>query len=263
MSAFEGVDPVQEEAIRRALKKELRQEVADELRGDIRRKIERDVQDETRSAVLREIAERAPTPAERKRFTSYVDEVRLDAYAQATLASDIADDALADLTRSRKITGPLLSALFVAFPLALFTGARLFDGYRSPAFIATALTAALAYLAVLIQSTRRERRLERESTAHREIASRFLVLAERAKAYAMVHAERLTSSEELHEVLEDLRRAKERQDNGFHPSAHDLEAARERVRPRIAAEDKKRIAIDLPEDRDEEVSPARRDRARR
>lgn len=263
MSAFEGVDPVQEEAIRRALKKELRQEVAEELRADIRRKIERDVQAETRSAVLREIAERAPTASDRERFTTYVEEVRLDAYAQATLASDIADTAEGRLTRSRAITTPLLNVMFVAFPLALFVAAKLAGGYRSAAFIASALTAALTYLAVLVQSTRHERRLEKESSRHREVASRFLILAERAKAYTMVHAERLASAEELHEVLEDLRRAKERQDGDFHPSARELETARELVRPRIAAEDQKRIAIDLPDEPDEEAAPPPRARARR
>src|SRR5690606_16142536 len=88
---------------------------------------------------------------------------------------------------------------------------------------------------------------------HRKISSDFLVIAERAKAFAMVHAERLQSRRELGEILEDLRRDKERQDRLFHPSASALETARALVGPRIAEEDRRRVAVDLDAAPDEEL----------
>lgn len=258
---FDGVDPVQQQAIRRALEKELRSKVAHELEEEIRRKVEREVRQETRDAVLREIADRAPTAEERERFSAYVGEVRLDAYAQATLASEIADRADAALAASRRVTSPLLTSVLVVFPLVAFYASKLL-AESSGLFVAVMSTAALAYLAAVVSSTRRERRLEAQSSEHRKIASSFLILTERAKAYAMVHAERLVSSRELLEVLEELRRAKERQDKDFHPGAAELADAKERVGPRIAAESLQRIADDARES-DLEAEPPLEPRAAR
>ena len=261
MSAFEGVDPVQEQAIRRALKKEIRAELTAELSEDVRRQVERDVRDETRREVLQEIAERTPTDAERDTFSTYVNEVRLDAYAQATMASEIAEAEEQQLKRSTEIISPLLTLLVVALPLLALASAQVLGGFTSPAFIAVALTMGLGVLALWITRFRRHHALDRRSREHRRIASDFLIVAERAKAFAMVHAERLATTGELHEVLEGLRRDKERQDRSFHASAPALEEARERVGPRIAIDDKRRIAFDdhAP---DEELAVRRRTRAR-
>jgi hypothetical protein len=54
-----------------------------------------------------------------------------------------------------------------------------------------------------------------------------------AKAYRMVHAERIDSAEELHRLLEQLRTDKERLDAASHPAVAEIEAAREMVRYRI------------------------------
>lgn len=261
MGAFDGIDPVQEQAIRRALKKEIRAELTEELSDEVRRQVERDVRDETRRDVLQEIAERTPTAAERDTFSAYVNEVRLDAYAQATMASEIADQDERQLTRSRQVISPLLTLLVVALPLLALASARVLGGFSSPSFIAAALTACLGVLALWIARFRRHHELEQRSRQHRRIASDFLIIAERAKAFAMVHAERLATTGELHEVLEDLRREKERHDRSFHASAPALEAARALVGPRIANQDMRRIAPADTTD-DEEVAPPGRRRTR-
>jgi hypothetical protein len=258
VGAFDGIDPVQEQAIRRALEKEIRLELKEELSADIRRKVERDIRAETRHDVLAEIAERTPSDEDRETFASYVNEVRLDAYAQATMASEVADHADATLEVSRSWATPLTVVLLVALPLLFGFGSRWLGGFYSAGFVATAIAASLFFTVFAVSTLRRHHRLEREVRANRKIASDFLIIAERAKAFAMVHAERLATRTELDELIEDLRKDKERQDRAFHPSAPQLEAARERVRPRIAEENRKRIAIALDEREQEDAEAATR-----
>lgn len=263
MSAFDGIDPVQTKAIRKALEKEIRADLTEELSADIRRKVERDVREEARQDVLREIAERAPTDEERETFSAYVNEVRLDAYAQATMASEIAEDAEAKLTRSRRVSEPILVGALVAVPAVVQGTAWQLGGYTSSTFITVTLTFALFILMLWIASFRRHGRLERASRKHRKVASDFLIIAERAKAYAMVHAERLASSGELGELLESLRRDKEKQDRVFHASAAELERARALAGVRIAEDGRARVAVDLDaEGAEEEEAPPVKKRAR-
>ena len=256
MGAFDGIDPVQQEAIRRALSKEVKREVAEELRDDIRRRVEEDVRAETRQAVLQEIAERAPTAGDRERFTDYVNEVRLDAYAQATLASDIADAASVRVNQSRKWMVPVYGALLLMGPLFA-------EGWPiSGRYLLMGVAVALALLAMVATRAWRHASLDGDIAKHRKIASDFLIIAERAKAYAMVHAERHLPAAELHELIEGLRRDKERQDRAFHPSAASLETARDEVRARFRLEARPRIAVDEDADEDEEQLAAPRKRRR-
>jgi len=104
------------------------------------------------------------------------------------------------------------------------------------------LTLALAFLGVTGQ--RLGSRLRARASKHREIASDYLIVAERAKAYRMVHAERIARVVELDACIADLRKLKESRDAEFHASTDEVEQARSRTRIEPAP----RIEIDLDDD---------------
>ena len=76
-------------------------------------------------------------------------------------------------------------------PLMLMWAASWFGGMQNPTFVGLAITVLLALVVLLVTSMRRHARLERRLAEHRRIASDFLIVAERAKAFDMVHAERI------------------------------------------------------------------------
>jgi hypothetical protein len=256
VGVFDGIDPDRAQAIKDAVARDLRLRITEELKESIRRQVESDVRSRTERDVLRRIEERAPSDDERSAFRAFVEEVRVDAYAQAILASDIADEAEA---RGPRYGSRLILALVVIAPIVML-GFSTLGGWT---FLAAASTFVIALAALGVHNLRRDAALGRRARQHFQIASEFLILAERAKAFMMVHAERTASSEELHRLLEDLRRDKERQDRLFDPSVHALEEARERARARIDA-DAPRLRVDDREDVDDDVEeePPQRRRAR-
>ncbi len=257
MEAFDGIDPIQQQAIRRALEKEIRTTVSAELNADIRARIEQDVRAETRQRVLQEVAERAPTREERERFIAYVREVRVDAQTQADLSSARAATADAQRSRSSRVAEPILAAGVVGGPLIVHALAG-WAALAGPALWVVITTLVLAYLALLVTSARRNHRLSNTVGEQAKLSSDFMIIAERARAFEMVHAERLTSSRELHDVLEELRRAKERQDQRHRPDTAALEKARSQARLRIDADTPSRIAATTDESSDEEDVELRR-----
>jgi hypothetical protein len=181
--------------------------------------------------VLRELEQQEPTDDERQRVRDLVQDMELDAYAQATIASRIADDSAARLDVSRRWSSPLAYGFTLAF-LPLVYALSVLEA-STWAFAASTITLALALVMVLSSTFRRHTRLERSQSAHRKVASDYLIVAERAKAYRMLHVERSVSAEDLYQLVEDLRRDKERQDRSFHPTASELEAARAATRVRV------------------------------
>jgi hypothetical protein len=173
-----------------------------------------------------------------------VGEVRLDAYAQAHLASDIADEAERRFQRGRRYANTATLALVVTLPILALGLSHALGGFGSATFAAVALTVIFGVAALVFHNARRDLQLGRRARDHLKIASEFLILAERAKAFAMVHAERTTSSEELHRILEGLRHDKERVDRTFDPSAHALAAARDSARARIEVDARGGARID-------------------
>src|SRR5262245_12627660 len=106
MSSGHELDPEHAAALARSRERALRREIADELRATVRREVEDDVRRESRAAVLREIAARAPTADERRRAVVLIEEIELDALAQAAIASSEADEAEHALDRNRRVRAP-------------------------------------------------------------------------------------------------------------------------------------------------------------
>ena len=246
MGIFDGIDAERQERIRVELGREIRRNLSEELRASLRQQVEEDVRRESRRELLVELSERAPSEEERERFRAFVREVEIDAYAQATLASGTAHGAEQALARSRRLWIPMAYLLALASPLATWAAHSLVE-LSAAAFTAFVVTLLLALLLLISRNAGRHHALERRIKQHRRIASDFLIVAERAKAYRMVHAERLVSAEELAERVEELRLAKERQDRQFHPSATELETARTSARQRIEEDMGLRVA-DIEED---------------
>lgn len=231
MSLWDGIDDSQAARIRKELQKEIRRELSTEMRADIERKVREDVRRKARDELLAEQRSRAPSEDDRRAFVAFVEEVELDSYAQATMASRIADESDQALTSRSGWATPLGIVLTLAAPGLVAALAH--AGLDATWFWAAVSTLILVLGLVLISTSRHQRQHRDALERHRKISSDFLILAERAKAYRMVHAERLQEAETLHELLEELRRAKERQDRTFHPSAPALEAARDYVRYRV------------------------------
>jgi hypothetical protein len=260
MGLFDGIDEAQAERIRRELGRELRKQLTEELRASLRASVEEEIRKEARRDYEAELAARAPSPDDREAFQALVKEIQLDAYAQAHIASSVADEAEGALGRSRRVASPAANALTIATPLVLMVIASVAEGFGF-AFYALAITFALLLLTLVVTNLRRHLRLESVMKRERKTASDFLVVAERAKAYRMVHAERLDSAEELAELLEQLRRDKERLDARHHVSANTLERTREAVRYRV--EDLGELPRrSVPFAEIEEEDPAARRRAR-
>lgn len=244
--------------LRRDLKEEVRREMTAEVEGKIRMRVEADIRKKARVDVLREIAESAPSEAQRDRFRAYVRDVELDAYAQATIASRIADDAEADLAKEAQRTRPLRWGLVISAPVVFYAMSRFAPVNAAMVVIAVLAIAAAAFS---VGGAQRRTRLQERTKVHRAIGSDFLIIAERAKAYTYVHADRIASAQELQALVEDLRVAKEKQDRQFHASTSDLEAARQGVRHRIA-EGHSRVA-DFEDDEAERLEAIMAERRRR
>lgn len=239
VGVFDGIEPEQQERIVAEVKRDLRRELEDEVRERLTRQIADDVARETRRETLREIEERAPTEVERRRFVAYVEEVELDALACASLASDIARSAEEELARSQQQATPAGWALALLTPLSVWAAARNLD---APGFAAVLATLSLALVSLGLTNLRRNGRLAARAREHRAVASDYLIVAERTKAFRMIHVEQVATAAELDALLADLRKLKERRDERFHASSDELEGAREEVRLRI--EPPRRIEVD-------------------
>lgn len=226
------MDAEQAARIKKEITREARRDLTEEITAEVRDRVETDIRKEARRDFEREYRARAPSPEHRRSFRSYVREVQQDAYAQATVAARHAEQAESALDRSRSVATPASYAMTIALP---FTASILasWTGGLSATFLAALATCVIAWLALVVSTVRRHGRLEAEIKAARKVSSDYQVLTERAKAYRMVHAERIDSAEELHRVLEELRLDKERLDGESHLGATEIEAAREMIRYRI------------------------------
>lgn len=246
MGAFDGIDSDQRRRIVAEVRKELRRTVEDEVRERLTRQITEQVRRDTRREVAREIEERAPTEAERQRFVDYVEDVELDALALASLASGVATRAEEELARAQRRSVPVAWALALAAPTIIWASARSLGGATS-AFAAVLATLTLALVFLTATNLRRHGRLTSHAAEHRRIASDYLIVAERAKAYRMVHAERIAEAAELDVRLAELRKLKEARDEAFHARSDEVEAARLEARrriepaPRIVIEDEESV----------------------
>lgn len=225
MGALDGIDAEQAERIRQELTSELRQTLTDEISVQVRERIT----DEVRAGALREFERerlaRAPSDEDRARFLSYVREVQLDSLAQASVATGHAAQSQRMLRRSRGIAMPAMYAATIALPLVTTSMVSWFGG-QTVWTLAAIGTFVIAWLSLISSSVRRHATLDTAARASMKVASDYLVLAERAKAYRMVHAERLDSAKELHELLEAIRIDKERLDAATHLDMTEIEQAR-------------------------------------
>lgn len=218
-------------AIRKMIESELRPRLVEELTPVIREQTEQDVRDRIRRDLEREAAEAAPGSRERKIFRDFVKEVEIDAHAQATVASASADDADGTLRRARAWRNPL------AYFLLLAIGPMGYEAYltrqSSPLFIFLTAMAALFLCYFAIASGVMYEDLRKKFREMRKVASDYLVVAERAKAFRMVHAERIETRKEMERALRDLSSEKEKLDRKYCPRVEDLHQARDSVRVRV------------------------------
>lgn len=225
------------------LRKHIVSEVAEDLRKQLTPKIRAQVEQDLRADVLREarqqlekeIDDAKPSARERRAFQMFVRNVELDAHAQATIASKDAEAAERSLKRSRRWRTPLSYALAVlALPLAFLAYSTF--GLTLP-FLVYSLTFTIGFLMHLVAASNRHSRLEADIERDLKTASEFLLLTEQAKAYRVVHAERLSNRKELDRLVEEVQKQKERLDKEYNPKVSDLEAARETLRVRVEVEE--------------------------
>jgi hypothetical protein len=192
---------------------------------------------QAREEARRELAQehKAGAPSERLRrgFVEFVRETEIDAHAQATVASGSAERTRSKLKWSRRTLGSLPWMLFAGAVPLLYVAWLWAGGWVTPAFIAASASLLVAFLAVLMDCSRRHGRLEREAERLEGISSDYLILAERAKTFRLVHAERLETKGRLDELTFQLQGSKENLDQRFHPSVEELDVARESARHRI------------------------------
>lgn len=214
---------------------ELRQQLTPKIRAQVEQELKADVLKDTRRQIEKEIDDAKPSARERRAFQMFVRNVELDAHAQATIASKDAEAAERALKRSRRWRTSLSYALAVlALPLAFRAYQSL--GLTLP-FLVYALTFTIGFLLHLIGASRRHARLEADVERDLKTASDFLLLTEQAKAYRVVHAERLSNRKELDRLVEEITVRKERLDKEYNPKVSELEAARETLRLRVATEE--------------------------
>ena len=224
---------------------EKRELMEQELRGEIRSAERQQMRREIEGELHREREAAAPSERQRQGFVDFVRDTEDDARALAQVASQRANSEERALHRSRWFFGPVPWLLFAgALPAlwAAFIGASGVVG-------AIAVTALLVALMALIRNVQRHGRLERSVKADRRAASDYLIVAERARAYRQVHAERLESKQRITNLMERLQRDKEDVDQKFHPCAGELEEAKQSVR-------QQRIEVDLDGDFEERLAEA-------
>jgi ABC-type multidrug transport system fused ATPase/permease subunit len=206
---------------------------------------------EAREELEREAREGAPSPRLRQGFVEFVKETEVDAHAQAVVASGSAEQLRARRRWSGRLLGPVPWLLFAGAVPALYAVFIWAGSLGAPAFIAAAAGLLVAFLTLLVSNGVRHGRLEREAKKLEKISSDYLVMAERAKSYRMVHAERLETKGRLDDLMSGLRKAKVQLDDKFHPPVDELDRARDSVRHRISVE-----AVDLDADFEDRLAEA-------
>ena len=192
-----------------------------------------------------------PTPREKQGFVEFVKETELDAHAQATVASGSADKYVARAKWSKRLLGPVPWALLIGAVPLLYMVWQWAGTYMSVEFAAAGVAMLLTWLILLISNSRRHSRCDENAKRLYQTASKYLVLAERAKSFRLVHAERLDTRSRLKDLTEKLHREKVELDNKFHPRIAEVEQARDSVRHRISVEN-----IDPLNDFDERLEDA-------
>lgn len=263
MSLFRGVSAVRERKIRRKVADELREEIVTELRPIIREQVEDEVQgemyDKARDDVKAELDAEAPDARQREAFRHFVQETEIDAHAQAAVASGDADRLTSRVRWSRRLFGPLpymvlLGAAPVLYAVLQYVGALL-----SVEFIGVAAFLLVAFLMILWTNIMRHSRCEDEARRFYKIASEYRIMAERAKTFRIVHAERLETKSRIDELTAQLRKHKNQLDEKFHPSIASVDVARESVRGRIMAEGP--VALRFEDDFDDRLEEAQAEAA--
>ena len=256
----EVVSEVKDE-VRAKLEPVIREQVTEELWDRARQEAKKEAEEadfarrRAREEARKELAQehKAGVPSERLRrgFIEYVKETELDAHAQATVASGTAEKLRSRLRWSRGTLGVLPWLLFAAaapllYAVFLWAGALLI-----PAFIAASAGLLAVFLTLVVSNVRRHNRLDREAQRLEVIASDYLIMAEQAKTYRLVHAERLETKGKLDDLTQGLGQAKDKLDKRFHPPVAELETARDSVRHRISVE-----SVDLEAEFDERLAEA-------
>jgi hypothetical protein len=227
---------------------------ADERVEEVRARIKvelTETQKEAHQKALEEIRSGQPTERERQGFVDFVKETELDAHAQATVASGSADRYVERAKWSKRLLGPMpWLTMLGALPLLYLLWQRV-GAFLSVEFIGAAVFLALVWLILLISNAVRHGACDENSRRLYRVASNYLVLAEKAKSFRLVHAERLDTKARLTELTQQLRREKVDLDDKFHPRIAEVEEAKESVRQRISVED-----VDPFEDFDERLEDA-------
>jgi len=284
MSNWYNISRERRARIRAEVAGQVRKEVTDELEPVLREQIEEELWDRARQEAQEEIEEaerlqqearedleeareeakaeardelerrhRLGAPSERLRqgFIEFVKETELDCHAQAVVASGTASGYHRRLRWSRRLRGPLPWVLFTGAVPALYAVFLRVGSYDAPAFIAAAAGLLVAFLTILISNAVRHGRFEDKAQELDRAASDYLIMAERAKSYRLVHAERLETKGRLDELTQRLRAAKVKLDQRFHPPVDELDAAKDSVRHRISVD-----AVDLDADFKERLAEA-------
>ena len=240
---WSGISKKRQARIRREIEEELKENLIEELTPVLAEQAEQNVRDQAeRDALirakkeLREEAEEArPTGREREAFQDFVRQIEVDCHAQAVVASNRADQNDRDASWSRWLRGALALAVTAALVFTAYATLSVW-GFAPVTAIASGV-AGLVLLFILISNFRARRRFEKASVKRRKTASDYLVVAERARAFRTVHAERLESRRELDGLVKRLQDDKEKLDQDHHLRVEDLYAAQDSVRSRVSLED--------------------------
>lgn len=221
--------------IRAEVKAEVRDEIVAELTPAIVDQIKEELWEKAlkraKMEVRNEMLAEAPTGRLKESFLEFVRETELDCHAQATVASNSADQLEAQSKWAKRFTAPLPWLTVLGALPALYVALQHFGSYLSLGFIMTVVAALVIFSGTLKLSWQHG---NQEPEKLRKISSDYLVLAERAKSFRLVRAERMDSKARLDELTEQLRKSKVELDNQFHPRVDEVEAARESKRFRVA-----------------------------
>lgn len=246
-----GVSKKRQEKIRRAVEQEVKESLVEELtpviRDQVRQEIEEKALAKARKQAQREVVEGQPTARQREAFRNYVREVEVDAHAQATVASNKADRAERGLRWSRRFWGMLSTLYMMVLGPALFAAHRFLQAQLFH-LLMTFLVALVLWVILLGVRSSRTGKAEESIKASRKVSSDYLRIADQAKSFRIVHAERIESKDKLGKLVEDLERQKSQLDTNHHVRVEDLYEAADSVRSRVELDaDKYRIYDDFDE----------------
>ena len=258
MTLFRGVSAVRERKIRRKVAEELREEIVTELRPVIREQVEDEVQgemyDKARQDVKAELDAEAPDARQREAFRHFVQETEIDAHAQAAVASGDADRHTSKARWSRRLFGPLPYMVLLGAAPALYAIFQYVGVFQSFEFIGSAAFLLVAFVTLLVTNGFRHDHHDDEARKFYKVASEYRIMAERAKTFRIVHAERLETKKRIDDLTAQLRKHKNELDEKFHPSIASVDQARESVRGRIMAEGP--VALRFEDDFDDRLEEA-------